>query len=652
MRLLARTLLLLCLFTPFLATAQTWQTLDPDELSRTASTIEPGAHAEVVYRHMEISFDDSYSYMTEHQVVRLFDAKGVESFSVVSFPFSKADDYVIRLAARVIKRDGTITEYKKLDSYPRTGTRDGKSVGEMAFSVPGLEPGAVLEFYYLVRQGDPKYVHSYFFQTEFPTRLSRISYAPVRVGRSGIKFRYITFLAGDPDPTKEKTGIYQFTMENQPSAATEKFTPPRTNILPNVLFYYSDASGGKPDVYWQNFANKLKTTADAKTKANKAINELVARLAPPSLSREERINALYNFVATQITPNNKVALEKRRTLPANKNAAETLKSGHGSREERTILFLALVRAAGFEANLVACNDRDYLLFGASIIEDQLMLPDRAVALYGPEGVTYYQPAVPFLPPGQLSPENTATAFIEGVPTRSAKLENSVPPPPQFAHRYRSGEFQIEADGALSGRVIIHYRGYRAQSLKLSMDGLTAKEREDQIRDGIKAIHPLAEVDAIVLNADGDPTEPASVSYTIRVPNYAERTGSRLFVQTAFFQFGEEALFTAPTRRADLLFDYRYVNHDRVAIKLPEGYSLEDPESPNSLEGGGYANYQVTMHYNAQRREVIHDRRYTHNAIRIGADLYAAIAQFHEAIRGRDQHTITFRRDPATTASKD
>jgi hypothetical protein len=76
-----------------------------------------------------------------------------------------------------------------------------------------------------------------------------------------------------------------------------------------------------------------------------------------------------------------------------------------------------------------------------------------------------------------------------------------------------------------------------------------------------------------------------------VPGYAERTGKRLFLQPAFFQKGVGPMFPTSNRQHDVYFHYPWMEEDQIVIELPEGYALDNAESPGDMAFWGVGTLQ-------------------------------------------------------------
>ena len=113
-----------------------------------------------------------------------------------------------------------------------------------------------------------------------------------------------------------------------------------------------------------------------------------------------------------------------------------------------------------------------------------------------------------------------------------------------------------------------------------------------MKDSVKRRLSTAEVSNIVLENVMDPVKPFIYKYHVRVPDYAQRTGKRLFLQPAYFEKGLAALFDTNTRRYPIYFHYPWSEEDQVTIVLPKGYALDNADSPSPFGGGAVSKYEV------------------------------------------------------------
>ena len=102
---------------------------------------------------------------------------------------------------------------------------------------------------------------------------------------------------------------------------------------------------------------------------------------------------------------------------------------------------------------------------------------------------------------------------------------------------RRAKLQLLEDGTLEGDVSVEYTGHFAFDRKEYDDDGSPAQREETLRDSVKARMSTAEVTNIKIENVTDPIKPYVYSYRIRVPGYGQRTGKRIFLQPGFFEQG-------------------------------------------------------------------------------------------------------------------
>jgi hypothetical protein len=158
----------------------------------------------------------------------------------------------------------------------------------------------------------------------------------------------------------------------------------------------------------------------------------------------------------------------------------------------------------------------------------------------------------------------------------------------------------------------------------------------------------------------DPIKPFVCSYHVSIPGYAQRTGKRLFVQPAFFQYGEKARFPTSERRHPIYFNYAWSEEDTVTIELPAGFTLDSNEAPEPLTADNGSKVQVSR-YDAKvevikdGRGIKYNRSFVFGAggnILFPTKSYAQLKQVFDAIHQRDSHTLTLRQGELATKQED
>ena len=175
-----------------------------------------------------------------------------------------------------------------------------------------------------------------------------------------------------------------------------------------------------------------------------------------------------------------------------------------------------------------------------------------------------------------------------------------------------------------------------------------EEQEEQQQDHLQKI--LADqyagpVTSVKLENAGDPDKPLLMSYHIKVPDYAQRTGKRFFVPIGFFERNRPAMFSASERKYPVYFSYPWMETDEINVTLPEGYELENPEIPAPINLQTVGGYKLTARYdNAQRklhctRELVFGSQ---ASILFSAAVYPTLKKTFDLIHQTDEHVLTLK----------
>jgi hypothetical protein len=207
---------------------------------------------------------------------------------------------------------------------------------------------------------------------------------------------------------------------------------------------------------------------------------------------------------------------------------------------------------------------------------------------------------------------------------------------------RKADLVLHEDGTLEGDARIEYGGHAGGDLEEYDLGASAAEQVDSIQKHFAARFKTAELTKLVIE-DVAPGKAPAYSFHIRVPGYAQKTGSRLFVSPAFFQRGVAAELTASERRHDLYFAYPWSEEDAVSIKLPPGFELESPGRPAPLRAPEVADYDLALSVTGKNERILCNRRFAFHALSFPKASYAPLKKLFDTVHERDQHSLALKR---------
>ncbi len=630
-----------------------WKPIEPAELALKSPTVEKDADAEVLFWEVRVDDSPSEDLIKSHYVrLKIFTERGKESQSRIDLPYlnrTKIKD----IAARTIKPDGTIIELKKEDVFERTIVKAGDvKLKAKSFAMPGIEPGVIIEYRWReVSGGSGANYMRLQFQRDIPVQ--RATYY-VKPARSIYGMRYMPFHVPDEVRfNKEKDGFYSVTMTNVAAFREEPRMPPEDQVRSWILIYYTRVFNLSPEWYWKEVGKNIHEVLKPFTKVNDDVRKAATEIVGDASTPEQKLERIFQFCKTKIKNVSDDATgmtdEQLEKVKDNKSPSDTLKRGIGTAFDIDMLFASLATAAGFDARLALTGDRGDIFFDKSFANGYFLEPSSIAVRVG-EKWLFYNPGLAYIPLGMLRWQEEGQQALISDPADPLWTRTPMSAP-QKTQEKRTAKLRLLEDGTLEGDVRIEYTGQMAMERKEYNDDDAPAEREETLRNMVKARMKEAEVSAIKIENVQDLVKPFIYEYHIRIPGYAQRTGKRLFVQPAFFQFGINAMFTASTRRYPIYFHYPWSEEDEVSIELPTGFTLDNADAPAPFHSENISDYKVTIGISQDQRTLIYKRSFFfggNGAILFPAANYELLKGYFDKVYKADSHTITLKQ-AATTA---
>ena len=649
--------LLLCLFAAFpasiTASGDDWKPIEPAHLALKSSTVEKEADAEGLF--WEVRIDDNPEgdlIFTHYLRVKVFTERGRESQSKIDLPFGNLYGTEVKIkdiAARTIKPDGSIVEVKKEDIFERTIVRiSGLKVKARSFAMPAVEPGCILEYRWReVRVNrDANYIRLQ-FQREIPVQ--RVQYSIKPMNYVGLVFNSIT-LHGTPTPwQKEKGGFYTTTMTNMPAVHEESRMPPEDEVKTWMLVYYDKPLSEKADAqkYWTGIGKWYYDEHKSAIKANDEVKKQAAAIIADAKTDDEKVARLFEFCREKIKniSNDASGLspDERAKLKDNKNPSDTLKRAMGTTRDIDLLFAALANAAGFDARIALAPDRGDLFFDKGLPNAYFIDPQNIAVNVGGTW-KFYNPGFNYIPMGMLRWQEEGQSALITDPKQPVWVDT-----PMSSHDKslvkREARLKLSDDGTLEGDVRVEFTGHFAMERKEDLDEESETEREESLKQEIKNQMSAAEISNIRIENVTDHVKPLIFSYHVRFPNYAQRTGKRLFIQPAFFQHGRGPMFATASRKYPIYFHYPWSEDDKVEFELPKGYALDSADSPASFGSPGISEYRPNLSASTDGSLLIYKRSFhfgAGGAVLYPVESYLQLKTYFDTLHKQDGHNVALK----------
>ena len=190
---------------------------------------------------------------------------------------------------------------------------------------------------------------------------------------------------------------------NVPAFQVEDYMPPENEIeIPSGLHLQQGNIVEKdPAKYWKPIAKKQNDKVENFVNKKKAMEQAVAQTVAPDDPQELKLRRFTPSAAIAKSNYEKEKSEqeqKREKQKAVGNVEELIKRGYGTGDQITWLFLAMARAAGFDASPVMVSRRNDLFFNPGVMNER-ELNDNVVQVKVNGKEHYFDPGTAFTPYG-------------------------------------------------------------------------------------------------------------------------------------------------------------------------------------------------------------------------------------------------------------
>ncbi len=587
----------LLLAPPAFAAKNEWLPVAPEDLALKDNPADPGSHAMVLYS--ETVHDLEERFTSYYVRTKIFDQDGMK--------FARVEDRTVGqfqviedFHARTIHPDGSVVDFAG-EPVPESRLGLGGRYSVEVFTLPEVTPGSIVEYRYR-RQFHPERLPSRQVRYLPPSAninqlltQSRHFYWPAQGELFTRTARFIVhpqtgswMPSGSPDYRTDnlpagtvvtvKAGHLLCDASNVPAQAPLDFPPPARDLQGHIEMYYRQHKPETEKQYWGQFAAGAVDFEKKFLGSNKLARQIVAQIVQPGDSPEAKLRKLYarsqalrNLSFEPMPPEEEL---KHNPLEPSENVDDVLRHGTGLSSEINLTFVALARAAGFEANSVHLASRNIQTFDMHRF-DSSQLNTTAVWVRLADTEVLLDPGTPLCPYGMLPWQKSLSGGLR-LMKESWKWLATPTPRPRDSRIERSAELQLSPEGKLRGTMHVRLFGQEALELRLQNLGLSEEERANHLSARIRECLP-GDVSIEHFAARGwDSSEgPLSADFQISIPTAAAPDHGvllPLFVSVA----GQRKLFEGPARNFPVHFNYPFEEVDGIGIALPSGMTWEHP----------------------------------------------------------------------------
>ncbi|MEW6130159.1 MAG: DUF3857 domain-containing protein [Acidobacteriota bacterium] len=627
-----------------------WKPVTPEDLRLTAKDLgDAEADAAILFREGVLNDDDNQGTSLRLYIrIKIFNDRG-RRFADIELPYKKELGKITDVSARTIKPDGTIIEVADRDIFDKlifkSSTRTERA---KVFTLSGVEPGTIIEYRY--RQTYPQGFRYFAFDLQSELFIKQLSYTIQTPFMTNADVRWVTFNVKDEKRFHPAwDGAFKINVEDIHPFKREPMMPPELAVKMWGWLYYSTELEQKPEKYWRDYARRMYYRALGETTPSKAIRQVVASITNPTDSPQDKLAKLYKYVQNEIRnlgdkdkadDADPEGAESSEDFKKNDTADDTLKRRYGTPREINRLFVAMARAAGFEARVIELVTRDENLFHQSFTDAFQFNGEAAVIINRDGALQFFDAGTAYCPAGSLAWEKEAvTALLYGdkdwrfveTPVSDGERNNE-------DRKLRVTPF---ADGRVEVQVESKVTGLRALELRNELQGLTREEQRKRILSAARDRLPSATINesSVTISDAVKPPSALSEAYHLTLPQAATVTEKRLFLKPALLTRRDENFLPSATRANNLRFHFAWSESEQAVIETPDGYEIE--QVPEAIEVDiGAARYQAK--FTRAGDHIIYERKLLVNGINFTPKQYAIVKTFFDRVHQSDRALISFK----------
>ena len=272
-----------------------------------------------------------------------------------------------------------------------------------------------------------------------------------------------------------------------PPVPEEVSTPPLESLSYRVLFYYTSAKTEAD--FWKTQGKTWSKARDKFIGPGGAVRAAAAGLIAPADAPEVKLKKLYDAVMqlenTDYTRARTTQEDKAEGLKNLASADDVLKRKRGSSNELAELFVALARAAGLKAYLMAVTSRDEHLFISSYLQMNQM--DDYLAIVNLDGKdAFFDPGERYCTFRHLAWKHTLSGGLRQTDD-GVQIVNTPGETFSASHTTQVADLTLDEHGEAEGKVTLTFTGdpalhWRHEALRGDDTSLNADLRQHLERE--------------------------------------------------------------------------------------------------------------------------------------------------------------------------
>jgi hypothetical protein len=566
----------------------TWGNIPKEDLEMKSFPADTNASALILCDYGETFLnDDLHLEFKRHLRVKILSAKGYELGTKSIILYTEEDTeriFDIEGVTYLLTSDGQI-EKKELDDDDIFEEKVDDQHTRYRFTLPGLQPGCIIEIRYTIEANSLWFVRDWTFQHNEPVRWSEyrlrnpeaIAFASVCTGYESFTLNeksYVQQMFSGQAASYLGKKIVQcvqmrWAVQNLPALRDEPYITTIEDYMNKVsvqlsgyAFYY----GGSKKVLntWDSLVQELIDSElfYKKIDATKSIREKASEITTGLTTPEEKLKALYRWVSNSI-----VWSEER--VFAKQDIDDVLDSKKGNNAEITFLLLSLLKSIEIPGDPIIVSTR-------SNGKIQSLYPiisqfNYVLARVNIGSQIYFIDATDPLRPIELLP--TKVLNVQGLVIKKDAWEWITITSPRGRNVSAIAKLKLHEDGTVMGLLEEAYRDYAGLSMRRE---LREKSEIEVAKTTFETEQTGITLDSISFGSKDSISAPLFLKTSITANNYAISNGDLLYINPHIINRIRDNPFKTVTRKFPVDYSYRRINTTVVQIDLPNDFEVKEP----------------------------------------------------------------------------
>ena len=573
--------------------------------------------------------------MSEHEIIKIINKKGIKKYSSLTFPFSKKNQKLKVYYIKIIQPNGNIIHINP--NLLKTVTAPFNPEAPIfsnqllkTIQLPGLIKGSIIDYKYRTVVIKP-YMKNNFFTEDYFGGLSPLKKSVYKLTiPKGLYYRYAGYgLKEKPEIIKNSLNTTLiWSIWNRKKITPEEMGPGESFIVPHVMIS-SVKSWNKVALWYAHLTKDI-------IKPGAELNNYIDSLIHSKKTKLEKIKAIYNFTAKKIRY---VGYEFGINGYKPSNVNSIFKNRFGDCKDHATLFSSMLKQIGVNAypvliptteipdmnpNIPTPFVFDHEITAIKLKSGKFMFADTT------SNVTTF---------GDLPPMDQGRNVLILVNGKGITAKTPIFPPSKNSISVKEYA-SVSSGGALNVKSSLIYSGAYDMYKRYLYSSTSKRKKKDAILKDVMSIVPNARLTGYSFKNGNSLTKPYIENFSFAAKNYSGKNDSIIIIRFPLRTRTELTKITAMDKRKyPLKFGYNFSEKTAVYLSFPENYKIVFiPKTVNIRNAAG----SFATSYSVKNNTAVFRSYFSVKGYKIKPGNYAAAKKlFNGAIKALSNQIIMF-----------